>query len=139
MRMTSRNVLINRYDPVYREIGARGDPCTYCGQVSDTMDHIPPIHMVEQASLAGSDQEGPFIKVPACHECNSIIGSKRLLTIKARRNHVKDKLRAKYKHFLRIPNWDEDELAEVSPEFAKEIRASVKFGNHVRARLAWMR
>ena len=139
MALTPRKVLEARYDPIYREIGSRGDPCTYCGQISDTMDHVPPISMVEQASLAGADQDGPFIKVPACLECNSIIGSKRLLTIKARRKHVKDRLRVKYQHFLRIPNWDEDELVEVSPEFAKEIRASVKFGNHVRARLAWMR
>lgn len=127
------------YDALYRETGRYGDPCSYCGQVADTLDHIPPLLRVEMLTAAGQECDGPYVKVPACIECNSALTSLNKMTLKERRAHVRGYLRKKYKKFLKIPNWDEDELAEVDPAFAKEIRASVNFANHVRARLAWMR
>ena len=134
-----RRDLLRIYDPIYRETGRYGDPCTYCGQVSDTLDHIPPLVMVGAMASTGANLDAPFIKVPACHECNSILGAVNRMRIRDRRAHVKDALRKKYKKFLRIPNWDEDELEEVDPAFAREIRASVNFAKHVRARLKWHR
>lgn len=127
------------YDASYMNRGIPGDPCAYCGQVSDTMDHIPPLSMVASMSATGQECQGPFIKVPACRECNTYLTTLIILTVKGRRKYIKDRLRKKYQHFLRIPNWDEEELEEMSPKFADEIRASVKFANAVRMRLAWMR
>lgn len=134
-----RQTRLKIYDCIYREVGARGDACTYCGQISDTYDHIPPICMAGRGASCGVEDAGPFIKVPACLECNSTLGSSGLLSIEKRRAYIKGRLRKKYKHFLRIPNWDEDELGELSPEFARDVRASVKFANAVRMRLAWRR
>ena len=127
------------YDALYRKTGSYGDPCTYCGQASDHMDHIPPLLSVYQMSATGAECEGPYVKVPACSECNNYLNAKPVISIKKRRSMAKDHIRKKYKHFLRIPNWDEDELEEMDPSFANEIRSSVKLANHVRARLAWMR
>lgn len=127
------------FDPLYNERGRYGDPCTYCGQVSDTLDHIPPLVIVEMKHSAGVEIDGPLIKVPACSECNSALGSSSKSTIRDRREQVRKHLRKKYRRFLAIPNWDEDELAELAPSFAQEVRSSVSFANHIRARLRWMR
>ena len=138
-RTKPRKLLELTFDPLYTSRGRCGDPCTYCGQVSDTMDHVPPLNQVAALSSADADYDGRFLKVPACHECNSILGTYPKLTIRERRDHVRKHLRKKYRRFLAIPNWDEDELAELSPSFAQEVRASVSFANHVRTRLRWMR
>ena len=135
----NRRQRVAMFDPVYTTRGSRGDPCTYCGQVSDTLDHIPSLRVVEMAHSCDQECEGPFIKVPACNECNGHLGPVRVTAIAERRHIVREGLRKKYRKFLNIPNWDEDELKELSPDFAREVRASVNFANHVRARLAWGR
>lgn len=137
--MNRRRAALSIYDPVYDKKGDYGDPCTYCGQVSDTLDHVPPLNMVYIKAEVGLECEGPFVKVPACSECNMLLGKVHKVSIKERRAHIKDAIKKKYKRFLKIPNWDEDELEDVDPAFARDIRASVHFANHVRARLRWMR
>ena len=127
------------YDVHYRATGYRGDPCTYCGQVSDTLDHIPPLYIAHMLSEAGQQGDGPFIKVPSCRECNSALTSVRKYSVVDRRAYVRDFLRRKYRKFLKIPHWDDDELSELDPSFAREVAASVRMAEHVRARLRWMR
>ena len=78
-------------------------------------------------------------KVPACRECNSTLSGARILTIKERREAIKEKIRKKYRKFLSMPQWDDEELEEVSPEMRKYIMASLAIANHTRARLRWMK
>ena len=48
-----RRELLRCLDAMYEPRGQLGDPCTYCGVVSDTMDHIPPL-VVAQMTLDAS-------------------------------------------------------------------------------------
>lgn len=133
-----RRETLRHLDAMYEPRGQIGDPCTYCGVVSDTMDHVPPLviaEMTREAELTLANLR----KVPACRECNSTLSGARILTIKERREAIKEKIRKKYRKFLSMPQWDDDELEEVSPEMAKYIMASLAIANHTRARLRWMK
>ena len=44
-RTKPRKLLELTFDPLYTSRGRCGDPCTYCGQVSDTMDPVSYTHL----------------------------------------------------------------------------------------------
>ena len=60
-----------------------------------------------------------------------------MLTKKERRSRIKEKLRKKYQTYLKMPYWDEDELSELDPSFADQIRRASKFASLIRSRLAY--
>jgi len=126
------------YDHSYRFSGKIGDPCVYCGQPSDTYDHVPPLHFVQRTSeLDLTDRD--LVKYPACKECNSFLTGLLLMTILDRRKHVKGKLRKRYKSFLKMPVWDQEELDELEPRFADDIKRASRYAEFIKARVAFRR
>lgn len=136
---TAYHLRLKVFDHRYHARGQIGDPCTYCGAPSDTMDHVPPLRVAEMMVEAEMDARVDFVTVPACRECNSTLAGRALLRIKERRAHVKVYLRRKYAKVLRMPLWDEDELAELSEFMAHRVRAASNLSASVKARLAWRR
>jgi hypothetical protein len=120
----------------YKAHGSVGDPCAYCGVTSDAVDHIPPIHLVERCIEIGIDVSNPRT-YPACRECNSILSGQLVTSIAERRRIVQAGLRERYKKYLRIPRWDDDELEELDERFRESIRRSALFGEWIRSRLAF--
>ena len=59
----SRHLRMVAYDPSYEPKGRLGDPCIYCGVVSDTMDHVPPLAFVKSCALTELDP-GNLYKYP---------------------------------------------------------------------------
>lgn len=111
-------------------------PCTYCGLVADSIDHIPPQCMRVVLRDLG-EYIGPWKEVPACRWCNSTLGSLALLTIRERRAHIKKALRKKFKSVLSIPTWREENLAELSPGLRAYVIEGIELSRLIRARLAW--
>lgn len=124
------------FDASYTELGRIGDPCVYCGQPSDTYDHVPPLHYVERMSQTDVAYAN-LRKYPACRECNSSLSGNLLETLKERRQYTKAKLRKRYRSYLNMPNWDEEELADMGDTLADEIRRANDYAHFVRQRLAW--
>lgn len=137
-RMVRRQHL-DAYHHKYHAKGQVGDPCTYCGVVSDSMDHVPPLHYVARLAEIGEEPESDPVLVPACRECNGALGGALVFTMTARRKHVKDRLRKKYRAQLRMPGWDADDLDGMTPEMVREILANLRLREHVMQRLAWMK
>lgn len=75
--------------------------------------------------------------VPACIECNTLIGASLFATIAERRAFAHTKIRKKYASYLRVPNWSQDDLDEMGPEAQREIIAAVKVRDWVKTRLRW--
>lgn len=134
----SRVHLLRVYDHLYEPWGRIGEACTYCGMPSDTMDHVPALSTVSMIR-ATEIETGRMIKVPACRECNSLLGTTTAHSIVERRAIVREKLTARYRKYLNMPKWDEDDFEDVSPEMAKFIRASSVIAEQVKARTRWMR
>ena len=114
----------------------RLNPCTYCGLVADSIDHIPPRCMRVVLRDLG-EYIGPWKEVPACRWCNATLGSLALLTIRERRAHIKKALRKKFKAVLNIPTWRDENLAELSPGLRAYVIEGIELSRLIRARLAW--
>ena len=134
--MRSRKYRVQAFDHFYTPKGRLSDPCVYCGVVSDTMDHVPPLVYVQKCRDI-LEEISHANKYPACSECNSALGSQLLMTLGDRRAYIADLLERKYKKLLRIPLWAEDELEEVSAEMRRDILAHLHHQAWVKARIAW--
>lgn len=115
--------------------------CVYCGVASDSIDHVVPQHLLARAGELELDLSGIMRMaqwtVPSCRECNAILGGRLYATLAERRKAAHDGLRRKYATYLRTPDWDEDELAEMGESMRQFIRAGMGIRNWVRARLRW--
>src|SRR4051812_4196074 len=106
----------------YQEIGrSYDDPCVYCGSVSISYDHVPPISYASRMS-AMLIAVTKLKKYPACAECNSILGAATVTSLPQRQAMVRKKLAQKYRKILGTPEWTEEELAQVSDALATDIR-----------------
>jgi hypothetical protein len=115
--------------------------CTYCGILADTEDHVVPRHLLERAGELELDLSKVMrIRrwvVPACRECNSSLSGRLFPTLKERRAAAHQCIRRKYAAYLRIPDWEDDEVEEMGPIAQREIVAGIAIRDWVRTRLRW--
>jgi hypothetical protein len=97
--------------------------CAYCGWTGEHHDHVPAVSSYwlgnrkrKKAPLGGK-------WVPACAECNSLLGGYHLVTIQERASHLTDRYEKKYRKLLAQPVWGEEEVARMGPEMQRYIRA----------------
>jgi hypothetical protein len=120
------------------------EPCYYCGLPATTVDHVIPVSMLADLSTLGDDEAfealtSRFRKhlVPACRECNSILGNKYVDSLAKRREYVKKRLRTRYDRFLETPDWNDSELSQVSDMLQGYIVHSIAKRDLIRQRIAW--
>ncbi len=101
--------------------------CVYCGMLSDSLDHYPPI---SSSPLVG-------VLLPACLECNRFASDLYPYDFTKRVEHVKNKIRRKHANVLRTPIWSADELDTMSGLMREEVRIWRERRRIVHARLAW--
>ena len=131
-----RQQILEIHGWAYTLKGQVGDPCTYCGECSDTMDHIPPVHYLARVRDLEAEVENCRM-VPACKDCNSTLGGLLILNVADRRKHVKTRIRDRFKKFLRMPEWDEDDLRGMSEALVREIAAYLVVKAQAERRLRW--
>lgn len=97
------------------------DPCYYCGERASTIDHVVPQSMLNTLRLHGDpaiadilNQRQRIKTVPACRECNCLLGNRYFNTITERKTHLKKRLRQRYQRLLAMPPWSDSELATLS-------------------------
>lgn len=112
---------IRLFEHLYESHGRRGDSCVYCGVLADTMDHVPPISWCQSFDKKVLETHN-FFKVPCCNECNNFLNNMPLFSVRERLKEVRKRIKKKYKKVLSMPKWDEEELQELSKEFADHIR-----------------
>lgn len=123
------------HDVRYSEVGNVDDPCVYCGAMSTGWDHVPSIAAARGAIEAGCHVDDPR-KYRCCPECNTILGTSTETTVTGRRQIVRAKLRIKYATYLKMPQWDAEDLSEMEPRMAQHIRDCMRFAIHVRQRIS---
>lgn len=125
---------------IKRQYGFGLSPCYYCGQIATSIDHVIP-HSIRQRLSEGI--ENPItaltITVPSCRECNSTLGARVYGngTLKDRKEACKVHIRKKYKNFLKIPIWTENEIKELGPELEMYVRHGLILKQFVESRLRW--
>jgi len=115
----------------------RLEPCTYCGLPAATRDHVLPQVLASSLQLAGLENAPDRTTVPACHECNSILGSRVFPSLAARRNAVHASLAKRYHSILHAPRWAPEDIAALGPT----LRSAVERQQYIREvtldRLCW--
>lgn len=106
-RLLRYNVLMtdksrNPLAPTYIRVTISSDPfcCFYCGDIASTIDHVPPLTRVDDYKAYKLLHE-MYIKVPACNECNRMLGSSLQESIELRIEHAKDLLSRRHSNLLR--------------------------------------
>jgi hypothetical protein len=107
--------------------------CSYCAEISDTFDHVPPV------SFAGWDKaNAPMNKkvgVPACKECNTLLSNRLLMTVGERASYLARKYGKRYKKVLAFEDWDQEELEELGYNLKQSILASLVIKHSVALRI----
>lgn len=115
--------------------------CYYCGNFADSTDHVVPRHLLKRAGAMGMEL-GAVMRirlweVPACRECNTLIGGAIFKTLPDRCKYVKAKLRARYRRILAMPRWTPEELGELGPELRRYVQTSQRAREAIQARVSW--
>jgi hypothetical protein len=95
------------------------DFCVYCGGDKECLDHIPPICLAHL-------NEGPYIKVPACNECNKHLFTFNEHTIEKRKKYLFQRLRKKHKKLLNMPDWDSSEFKDMDVSLVSFIKKELR-------------
>lgn len=113
------------------------EPCSYCGVIANSVDHIPPRSARDGIIASGLMMRYPFIEVPACRECNSLLNLRGGWTLCERRDYIRRQLKRRYRHSLAIPDWTDSELARMSVGMRRYISYGLIVRDFVRQRLAF--
>lgn len=110
--------------------------CTYCGEYADTYDHVVPVSYLRvHRKLEVGNKEA----IPCCRECNSTLSNKLHITISERARYLQSRYKFKYKKVLNFPDWDTDELEEMSKDFRRSIAASIDMREITKDRMKHLR
>lgn len=93
--------------------------CTYCGAVDgNNRDHVIP------AAFAQSVKHFSTETVPACSECNTLLGSRMLTSVPTRAAYLLGVYERRYKKLINSPTWTEEELDDLGPSMRDNIVAA---------------
>lgn len=95
--------------------------CFYCGLPAGTVDHVPPLNRVTELKLI--QNEIRYLKVPSCSECNLLATDELHDDIFIRQEFVKNKIKNKYKKYLKYPDWNDDEIHSLGYRMKQSVVA----------------
>ena len=107
-------------------------PCYYCGLIATSIDHFIPQTLTKRGFL--TDEQ---LLIPACRECNSILGARVFRTLALRREAAKEGIRKKYRKFLNLPDWEIEEIEDLGWTLKSVIKRGQALKHLTRQRLAW--
>ena len=111
--------------------------CTYCGVPADTFDHVPPVTVAYELTREWLDKNGYGLwLVPACRQCNTRLGAKRVLTVEHRAKAIWNRLHRDLEK-VRSAEWTMEELMELGPRLGAYVRAGADQVLLLKHRIAW--
>jgi hypothetical protein len=113
------------------------EPCHYCGQYANTIDHVPPRTVWERMVGLGLWRHRKQLKLPCCRECNSALGPRRPLSLPGRQRWIRQWLARRYHRVLAMPDWDEPSIRQLGKSLRSYIRKQMTLKIHTVARIHW--
>jgi len=110
--------------------------CTYCGEHADCYDHTIPVAYRHNTR---NNSENRTYAVPSCTECNTTLGAAPLFTIRERAEYVLKKYMCKHKKILNFVDWCDEELEEMSEDFNRTIKATMRMKAVIEGRILWLK
>jgi hypothetical protein len=91
--------------------------CAYCGSEATERDHVIPASFLGDK---GYERDRYWI-VDSCTTCNNLAGSTVFFSIPEKADHIKKQYEKKYKKVITMPEWEKDDLNEMSHQFKEMI------------------
>lgn len=101
--------------------------CMYCGDPASEKEHVYPQSIFRNNT--------PIVW--ACQECNGIAGARVFESIEEKREFIKRELRKKYAFLFRVPEWDEEEIAELGIGMRSWVLSARRAKEWIVNRLTW--
>ena len=112
------------------------DYCTYCGDwFGEDKDHVILIAF-KYSGKRGTKSYRQDKNVPACRECNVLLGSKAFFTVQDRASFLAKKLANRYKALLYSQDWEDKDLQDLGHNLRGFIEQSRKMRQNVANRIA---
>ena len=112
--------------------------CIYCGELSQSLDHIPPLNIFKFCTLVELRERGILLLiVPACKECNSLLLDKEILSLQERKKYIRLKLVERNIDLLNMPKWTLEELQHLSIEMLDYIKNQVLIKDLIFSRIIY--
>jgi hypothetical protein len=109
--------------------------CVYCGASATTIDHFVPVSFAAAVATLGV-VSGKYL-VPACGECNGMANARVFVSIGAKRRYLQGRIAHRYRHILAMPDWPDDEMAQLGHMLRSSIRVALAQREYIRVRLRW--
>ncbi len=119
-------------DPALKPVAHQ---CYYCGDVADTIDHVPPQVSRPNLMMLGLWKRYPFVEVQCCRECNTLLGCRPLWTLTERKKFIKKALRKRYSRYLSIPDWTPEDVSDLGYTLQRLIVHGLSVRDWVQSRL----
>lgn len=112
----------------------KGGPCAYCGADADTAEHLVPYRYI-----LGANDRTEWL-VPACRECNSVLGACEETSLGERAAELKRLMEVRYRKLLDRPRWTDSEIAtaELEGELRRHVLTMRALRDFIESRLAYM-
>jgi len=118
--------------------------CYYCGAVAETIDHVVPQIVLQAAALSQDESVRQYfhkrhriMTVPACTECNSLVGPKYFDTLAERRDYARERLRRRYRRYIETPSWEPSSLMDLDSPLRGYVLNALEIRRLVLLRLSW--
>lgn len=99
--------------------------CTYCGEPSDSRDHIEPSLLVDGVERSFGD---PDNLVPACMSCNGLLGSRYFGSgvegVREKAFFLAQRITQREAKYLRQPIWAEQEIKSLRGSLRAKVRTA---------------
>jgi hypothetical protein len=111
--------------------------CLYCGRVATSYDHAIPLSFLE--SMNGVREiKGIRYFIPACLECNCLSSGKIFKSFSEKRKYLRITIARRYKKYLNIPDWDENEILEMGRTLQDKIRRGIALKMETQERIKYI-
>ncbi len=112
--------------------------CFYCGESASTLDHQPPVSRIYDYRAMGLRHEC-YVKVPACEECNNLLGATLTLDLLEREMVLRRKLEERYRRALEMPPWARGELRQLRGRLRQHVENHQRRRDWIQRRLDYSR
>lgn len=100
--------------------------CFYCGEYGDEIEHVVPRRVLL-----------PTWTVLSCTECNRMAGGEMFASVFEKLLFIREKRAKKYRKLLSMPEWDDEELAELKGRLRKMVEDWKRARECVLAQTLW--
>jgi len=108
------------------EISRERNVCAYCGDPAEHVEHVIPRRLKQ-----------PTYTVRSCAECNLLAGGFAATCFAEKIEFIRDKIRKRYRKYMKAPEWDDEELAEMGPSMSRWLRACSTIRSWIFGRLTF--